>query len=111
GYAELERQPDGSVRIECFGLLPQFVGQRLGGHFLSVVVERAWSMGAGLVWLTTCSHDHPHALANYQQRGFQVAQTRVDPPNPRWTVPLPLVGTPAPAPNCTDAGGTPSLRS
>src|SRR5688572_1368828 len=41
GYAELERQEDGSVRIECFGLLPRFIGQGLGGHLLSVVVERA----------------------------------------------------------------------
>ena len=97
GYAELERQENGSVRIECFGLLPQFVGQGLGGHLLSVAVARAWEMGATYVWLTTCSHDHPHARANYEARGFRLAETRVGPPNPPWVVPQPLVGGPLPA--------------
>ena len=30
GYYELEKQDDGSVRIECFGLRSQFFGQGLG---------------------------------------------------------------------------------
>jgi GNAT superfamily N-acetyltransferase len=99
GYAELERQDDGSVRIECFGLLPQFVGQGVGAHLLSTAVARAWAMDAAYVWLTTCSHDHPHARANYQARGFRLAQTHTGPPNPIWTAPLPILGTPtAPAP-------------
>jgi hypothetical protein len=27
------------------------------------------------VWLHTCTKDHPHALSNYQARGFQVFRT------------------------------------
>lgn len=81
GYYELERQDDGSVRIECFGLRGEFIGQGLGGPILSQAVARCWAMGANRVWLNTCSHDHPHALNNYLARGFTVARRSVGPPN------------------------------
>ena len=35
GYFELEKHPDGSVEVAYFGLLPEFIGQRLGGYLLS----------------------------------------------------------------------------
>src|SRR5215213_8742356 len=35
GYVELEMQPEQNVEIAYFGLLPRFVGQRLGGYLLS----------------------------------------------------------------------------
>lgn len=75
GYVELEAQPDANVEIAYFGLLPQFVGQRLGGHLLSVGVQRAWAMGAQRVWVHTCSLDGAYALRNYQSRGFQLYHT------------------------------------
>ncbi len=81
GYYELERQEDGSVRIECFGLMGRFIGQGLGGPLLSKAIDRCWEMGATGIWLTTCSHDHPHALRNYLERGFQVVQETTAPPN------------------------------
>jgi GNAT superfamily N-acetyltransferase len=83
GYAELESQDDGSVRIVCFGLLPQFIGQGLGGVLLRRVVDRGWQMGANRVWLRTCNHDHPHARPNYEARGFRLIEETVAPPNPR----------------------------
>lgn len=81
GYAELERQDDGSVRILCFGLLPEFIGRGLGSRLLSETVARAWEMGANRVWLRTCSHDHPHALPNYQARGFELVEETTSEPN------------------------------
>jgi len=81
GYYELERQSDGSVQIVTFGLLSQFIGRGLGGHLLTCAVERAWEMGADKVWLSTCSHDHPYALENYQARGLRVRETREGPAN------------------------------
>jgi ribosomal protein S18 acetylase RimI-like enzyme len=72
GFIELEGQQTGDVEIVYFGLLPGFIGQGLGGHLLTVGVQRAWAMGARRVWLHTCSLDSPHALANYQARGFRV---------------------------------------
>ena len=82
GYYELEKQDDGSVRIECFGLRRPFFGQGLGGALLTRAIERCWEMGANRVWLTTCSHDHPHALQNYLARGFKLVHETAGPPNP-----------------------------
>jgi ribosomal protein S18 acetylase RimI-like enzyme len=83
----MEKAPDGDVEIKSLGLLPRFIGQGLGGHLLTVAVERAWApiedggMGATRVWLHTCTHDHPHALHNYQARGFRVCKIEVEPAN------------------------------
>ena len=71
GYFELEAQANGSVEIVYFGLLPQFVGQGLGGDLLTRAVREAWGLGARRVWVHTCSLDHPGALANYLARGFK----------------------------------------
>jgi ribosomal protein S18 acetylase RimI-like enzyme len=71
-YFELEAQPGSSVEIVYFGVLPQFIGQGLGGALLTAAVERAWQMGARRVWVHTCSLDHAAALANYLARGFRV---------------------------------------
>lgn len=77
GYIELEAQSANQVEIAYFGILRQFTGQRLGGHLLSVGVERAWAMGAKRVWVHTCSLDGPYALKNYQARGFQLYNTEI----------------------------------
>ena len=71
-----------NTHIHNFGLLSQFIGQGLGGHLLSQAVKRAWAWGASSVWLSTCSHDHPHALKNYLARGFRIRTTTVGPANP-----------------------------
>lgn len=80
GYIELEAQDGGVVEIAYFGLLPDFRGRGIGGHLLSYGTARAWDLAArwpGLaatrrVWVHTCSLDGPHALANYERRGFRV---------------------------------------
>jgi GNAT superfamily N-acetyltransferase len=72
GYFELEAQPECNVEIAYFGLLPQFVGQGLGGQLLTAAVVRAWQMTAKRIWVHTCTLDHPSAMANYQARGFRV---------------------------------------
>ena len=74
GYCEVERQADGSVKIMCFGLLPDFIGQGLGGTFITQAVRRCWELGADKVWLDTCSNDHPNALGNYLARGFRIVR-------------------------------------
>jgi len=72
GYYELERRGEGVVEILYFGLLPPFIGRGWGGHLLTHAVQRSWEPGATRVILTTCSLDHPAALAAYQARGFVV---------------------------------------
>lgn len=83
GYIELDPQDDGQVEIAYFGLLPAFRGRRIGGHLLSVGIARAWDLGerrpdrapTKRVWVHTCSLDGPHALANYERRGFRIFRT------------------------------------
>jgi ribosomal protein S18 acetylase RimI-like enzyme len=72
GYVELESQPGGDVEIVYFGLLPQFIGQGIGGYLLTQAIQRGWAMGAARVWVHTCSLDHPGALSNYQARGLRI---------------------------------------
>lgn len=72
GYIELEAQPEQMVEVAYFGLLKQFIGKGIGGHLLTVGTQQAWQMGARRVWVHTCNLDGPHALQNYQARGFQL---------------------------------------
>ncbi len=82
GYYELRRDTEEGVEIAYFGLLPEFIGQGLGGALLTSAIEEAWSRHRGIapkrVWVHTCNRDHPQALANYQARGmvvYKVEQT------------------------------------
>jgi len=76
GYFELHPCSDGSVEIAYLGLLPAFVGRKLGGQLCTAAARRAWALDPVRVWLHTCTFDHPHALANYLNRGFAV--TRIE---------------------------------
>jgi GNAT superfamily N-acetyltransferase len=71
GWYELRRVPeDDSVEIAYFGLAPDAIGRGFGKHLLSCAVRDAWALGPARVWLHTCTLDHPHALPNYEKRGF-----------------------------------------
>jgi GNAT superfamily N-acetyltransferase len=78
GLVELEASPGGDVGIVVFGLVPERIGQGLGGHFLTVVTRMAWELtspdgqATKRVWLETSSRDHANALPNYESRGFRV---------------------------------------
>lgn len=72
GYIELLKQPDQSVEIKFFGLLPQFIGQGLGLPLAQAAIQQAQQWQANRVWLHTCSADHPSALVNYQRAGFVI---------------------------------------
>src|SRR2546423_3945575 len=71
GYFELRKCDDGSTEIAYFGLMPQFIGRRLGRHLLTGATQQAWADGANRVWLHTCTLDDPAALPNYLKRGFR----------------------------------------
>lgn len=96
GYFELDRQGD-DVEIAYFGVVPQFLGRRLGGWLLTRTLEQAWAMGARRVWVHTCSLDHPHALANYRARGLQVYREETVEKEVADTPPGPWPGAQAPA--------------
>lgn len=77
GYTEMVKGED-DVQIHSMGLAPAFVGKGLGGPLLTAAVRRAWDLSDSVVWLKTCSHDHPNARANYEARGFRVVETIED---------------------------------
>lgn len=79
GYIELNAESDEpDVEIAYFGLAPMFHGRGLGKHLLSTGVQRAFDDGASRVWVHTCTLDGPHALANYQARGFRPYKTTTE---------------------------------
>jgi GNAT superfamily N-acetyltransferase len=83
GFVELEAEPNGDVGIIVFGLVPEFVGKGFGGAFLTLATEMAWkviSRGGPTrrVLVQTSSGDHPHALANYERRGFRRLEPGAD---------------------------------
>ncbi len=73
GYFELESQENGNVEIAYLGLLPEYIGQGLGGVLLTAAMERAWEIpSTRRLWVHTCTKDHKYALENYRKRGFKV---------------------------------------
>lgn len=86
GFIELDAGPEGAVEISYFGLIPAFRGRRIGGHLLAYGTARAWDLAGRWpqleptrrVWVHTCSKDGPHAMANYERRGFRVFDIRTE---------------------------------
>lgn len=97
GYFELEQQGS-EVELAYFGLMPDFIGQGLGGWLLTEALRTAWGIqGTTRVWVHTCSLDAPSALANYQARGMQVCAEETE-----WRR---LIEPAAPTPEDTDQPG------
>jgi GNAT superfamily N-acetyltransferase len=77
GFVELEAEANGDVGIVVLGLVPEFVGKGFGGALLTEATRLAWNLeppgggSANRVWVQTTSGDHPHALRNYERRGFR----------------------------------------
>jgi ribosomal protein S18 acetylase RimI-like enzyme len=76
GYFELQRAATGDTELCYFGLLPDFIGQGLGFHFLQAAVDNAWLGATRRLWVHTSSYDHPRALGLYQRAGFRVYARR-----------------------------------
>ena len=74
GYFELDRDAAGSCDVAYFGLLPSAIGKGLGAILLSDAITAARGFGNGHVWVHTCTLDHPAALPNYLDRGFEVRE-------------------------------------
>jgi GNAT superfamily N-acetyltransferase len=70
GYFELDRREPGEVELAYFGLMPDFIGLKLGPYFLDCAIRKAWGRGPKRVWVHTCSLDHPKALNLYERAGF-----------------------------------------
>lgn len=70
GYFELDAAQAGEIELKYFGLMPEFIGLKLGPWLLDTAINTAWDKGPKRVWVHTCTLDHPKALATYQKAGF-----------------------------------------
>lgn len=70
GYGELDRRCGNEIELAYFGLISEFIGQRLGSYFLRCMINQAWSYSPKRLFVHTCTEDHPAAIHNYQRHGF-----------------------------------------
>lgn len=78
GLGELDRSQAGEVKIEYFGLVPEWIGAGLGGYLLRTLVHEAWRDDVERVWLHTCTQDHPSAVDVYRRVGFEPYDSRTE---------------------------------
>ena len=71
GMAELDSPEENVGQIAYFGLMPEFVGRRIGPWFLHQAIELAWSGPIEKLLVNTCTLDHRKALVTYQRAGFE----------------------------------------
>jgi GNAT superfamily N-acetyltransferase len=72
GFFELDTAAARETKLCYFGLIPDFIGRRLGPFLLQAAIDQAWSRPLDRFWLHTSTFDHPKALGVYQQAGFVV---------------------------------------
>ena len=90
GYFELDAAGARETELCYFGLMPEFIGRRLGPFLLNAAIEQAWSRPLERFWVHTCTFDHKRALPLYQRAGFVVfARRQVSFDDPRESGILP----------------------
>jgi ribosomal protein S18 acetylase RimI-like enzyme len=82
GYFELYAD-----EIVFFGLVPHYIGRRIGPWLLDRAIERGFTRGAQELVLNTNTVDHPRALDTYRKAGFRVVsreQKELQDPRRLW---------------------------
>jgi len=72
GYFELDAAASRETELRYFGLVPDFIGRRLGAFLLQAAIDQAWLRPIERLWVHTRTFDHPKALGLYQRAGFVV---------------------------------------
>src|ERR671938_1133617 len=57
GYFELDTSAPDETELCYFGLIPEFIGRRLGPFLLQAAIDRAWSRPIGRLWVHTRMYD------------------------------------------------------
>ena len=85
GFFELDRRQAPVVDLAYFGLMPGFIGRRLGPFLLDRAIRSGFAIApAESMTVNTCTLDHPKALRLYQRFGFRpTGQTALTIPDPR----------------------------
>ena len=79
GFGEIgwDTASNGS-EIKYFGLMPEYIGKRLGPYFLNNIINIAWKRNPVRLRVNTCDLDHPSALRVYQKSGFNILEEIVE---------------------------------
>src|ERR1044071_9655305 len=64
GYFELDTAPAREAELCYFGLIPEFIGRRLGPFMLRAAIDQAWLRPINRLWVHTRTFDHPKALGH-----------------------------------------------
>ncbi|HEX5281186.1 MAG TPA: GNAT family N-acetyltransferase [Micropepsaceae bacterium] len=70
GMAELDFRERSVGQLSYFGLMPEFIGRRIGPWFLHQIVELCWAEPVSRLLVNTCTLDYKKALVTYQRAGF-----------------------------------------
>lgn len=54
GYVELDNRTQ-DIELNYFGLMPEFIGKKIGGYLLQWAIDKAWSYHPKRFWVNTCS--------------------------------------------------------
>jgi len=88
GYFELNLREFPEIELAYFGLMPEFLGLKLGPYLLGQAIDSAWAHNPERLWVHTCDLDHPRALPLYQRMGFEPYAQETDTfDDPRLTHP------------------------
>jgi GNAT superfamily N-acetyltransferase len=79
GILELDfASTPGECELAFFGVAPQAIGSGAGRYLMNEAIARAWAKPITRLWVHTCTHDHPGALAFYIRSGFTPYQRMVE---------------------------------
>jgi GNAT superfamily N-acetyltransferase len=70
GILELSFRDAPECELSFFGLVPSEVGNGTGRALIDEAIRRAFQKSISRMWLSTCTLDHPKALAFYRKAGF-----------------------------------------
>ena len=78
GLLELDFREAGQCEIVYFGVGAKLVGSGAGRWLMNRALELAWSRPIARLWLHTCTHDHPGAVAFYLRSGFRAFLRQIE---------------------------------
>ena len=78
GLLELDFRERGECELAFFGVGRTLLGRGAGRWLMNRALERAWARPIRRLWVHTCTHDHPDALAFYLRSGFEPYARRVE---------------------------------
>jgi GNAT superfamily N-acetyltransferase len=95
GILELSFREAPACELSFFGLVPSEVGKGTGLALMDEAIRLAFARPISRLWLSTCTLDHPKALAFYRKAGFVPYMRLVEVhDDPRHAGHLPLTAAP-----------------